>query len=94
MTLLTSSDRMSVYDRLGVPRIINGTGAKTRLSGTMMPKEVVDSMFEASWALVDIEHLRVSRDDGNIQPFREAKKSQGGNTKAEGGGHCLLHERG
>jgi len=49
---------MSIYDRLGVSTIINGAGATTRLSGSLMPKAVVEAMTEASRHLVDIECLQ------------------------------------
>ncbi len=48
----------SIYDKLGVRRIVNASGSKTRLSGSIMPEEVVRTMMEASRDLVDIEYLQ------------------------------------
>jgi D-glucosaminate-6-phosphate ammonia-lyase len=48
----------SIYEELGVRRIINASGAKTRLSGSIMPDEVVQAMVRASREMVDIEHLQ------------------------------------
>lgn len=49
---------MSIYDELGVRRIINGSGLQTRLSGSIMRREAMAAMVEASKALVDMEHLQ------------------------------------
>lgn len=49
---------MSVYEKLGVKTIIGGSGAKTRLSGSIMPAQVVQAMVEASRGLVDMEYLQ------------------------------------
>lgn len=48
----------SIYEKLGLPRIVNGAGSKTRLSGSIMPDEVVEAMVKASKELVDIEYLQ------------------------------------
>src|SRR5690349_19490424 len=48
----------SIYDRLGVRRIVNAKGPSTRLSGGILPAEVVDAMREASQACVDIAELQ------------------------------------
>jgi len=48
----------SIYEKLGVRRIVNASGSKTRLSGSIMPDEVVQAMVEASNELVDIEYLQ------------------------------------
>ncbi|MFT3989499.1 hypothetical protein [Aestuariivirga sp.] len=50
----------SVYDRLGVPTIINAKGTATRLSGGIMRREVADAMVEASHACVDIAALQAA----------------------------------
>jgi len=47
-----------IYESLGLRRIVNGSGAKTRLSGSVMPDEVVQAMVQASKELVDIESLQ------------------------------------
>ena len=49
---------MNIYERLGVKTIISAAGPKTRLSGSLMPPEVANSMVEASQSLVDIEYLQ------------------------------------
>ncbi len=48
----------SVYDRLGVRRVINAAGTKTRVGGTLMLPEVVDAMVDASHAFVKMEELQ------------------------------------
>jgi D-glucosaminate-6-phosphate ammonia-lyase len=50
----------SVYDRLGVPTIINASGATTTVGGTLMPEEVVQAMIEASRNFVAVEDLNVA----------------------------------
>ncbi len=49
---------MGVYEELGVRPIINATGVFTRLSGCLMPPEVVQAMVEASKQYVCIEELQ------------------------------------
>jgi L-seryl-tRNA(Ser) seleniumtransferase len=49
---------VDVYDELGVDRIINAGGSKTRLSGSIMPNQVVEAMVAASRSLVEIESLQ------------------------------------
>ena len=48
----------SIYERLGVPTIINGKGTSTRVSGGIMPAEVADAMREATQACVDMATLQ------------------------------------
>jgi D-glucosaminate-6-phosphate ammonia-lyase len=48
----------SIYERLGVPTIINGKGTSTRVSGGIMPSEVADAMREATQACVDMATLQ------------------------------------
>ena len=48
----------TVYDRLGVPRVINAVGPSTRLSGGVMRPEVAESMVQASQYCVDIASLQ------------------------------------
>lgn len=50
----------SVYDWLGVPTIINASGATTTVGGTLMPEEVVQAMIEASRNFVAVEDLNVA----------------------------------
>jgi L-seryl-tRNA(Ser) seleniumtransferase len=39
---------MTIYDRFGVPTVINGCGTVTRLSGGRMHPEVAAAMVDAS----------------------------------------------
>lgn len=48
----------SVYERLGVPTLINATGPATRLSGSLLPAEVTEAMQEASQYCVDMTELQ------------------------------------
>jgi D-glucosaminate-6-phosphate ammonia-lyase len=52
------NSNFDIYERLGVPKIVNASGAKTRLSGSIMPDEVVQAMVQASKELVDMEYLQ------------------------------------
>ena len=47
-----------VYQRLGVPTIINAKGPSTRLSGGIMRREVAEAMVEASQHCVDMAALQ------------------------------------
>ena len=48
----------NIYAKLGVRTVINATGTFTRLSGTLMPPEVVQAMTEAAQSFVCIEELQ------------------------------------
>ncbi len=48
----------NIYEKLGVPTIINASGPATRLSGSIMPPEVAEAMREASQYCVDIAALQ------------------------------------
>ena len=48
----------NIYDRLGVPTIINAKGTATRLSGGLMDPEVAEAMREATAYCVDIGTLQ------------------------------------
>ena len=48
----------NVYEELGVRTVINAIGTFTRLSGTLMPEEVVQAMVDASKHFVCIEELQ------------------------------------
>ncbi|MFC4439983.1 MULTISPECIES: aminotransferase class V-fold PLP-dependent enzyme [Natrialbaceae] len=52
------SDERTIYDELGVPTVINATGTKTRISGSLMREEAADAMREASRAFVRISDLQ------------------------------------
>ena len=51
---------LSVFERLGVPVIINAKGTATRLSGGVMAPEVADAMREATQACVDMCALQAA----------------------------------
>ena len=48
----------NVYQRLGVPTIINAKGTATRVSGAPMPAEVATAMREATQHCVDMAELQ------------------------------------
>jgi L-seryl-tRNA(Ser) seleniumtransferase len=48
----------NVYERLGVPTIINAKGPSTRLSGAISPPEVAEAMREAAQHCVDMAALQ------------------------------------
>lgn len=51
---------MDVYAELGVEPIINATGTLTRLSGTLMPPEVMEAMAAASRRFVNMDELHLA----------------------------------
>jgi D-glucosaminate-6-phosphate ammonia-lyase len=56
--MTTDSPAGNVYERLGVPTIINAKGPSTRLSGGIMRAEVAAAMVEASQHCVDMAALQ------------------------------------
>ena len=48
----------NVYERLGVPTIINAKGTATRVSGAPMPAEIAAAMREATQHCVDMAELQ------------------------------------
>ena len=48
----------NIYERNGVRTIVNAAGPVTRLSGSIMPKEVAEAMSEASQHCVDMAELQ------------------------------------
>jgi L-seryl-tRNA(Ser) seleniumtransferase len=50
----------AIYERLGVPVIVNGKGTATRLSGGVMHPEVTAAMVEAATACVDMVALQAA----------------------------------
>ena len=58
----------SIYERLGVRTLINAAGSLTRLSGTLMPPEVVEAMAEAAkFCTDDTAQLLHYQEDGYFQ---------------------------
>jgi uncharacterized pyridoxal phosphate-dependent enzyme len=49
---------VSVYDELGVPRVINASATLTRLGGSRMPPPVVAAMAAAAESFVDLDQLQ------------------------------------
>ncbi len=49
---------MTVFDRFGIPAIINATGTNTRLGGALMAPEVTAAMTEAASLSVEIPDLQ------------------------------------
>ncbi|MFC6823631.1 aminotransferase class V-fold PLP-dependent enzyme [Halopelagius fulvigenes] len=48
----------SIYDDLGVPTVVNATGTKTRISGSLIREEAVEAMTDAARSFVRISDLQ------------------------------------
>lgn len=55
---------MSVYEKMGVKRVINALGPATLLGGSTLSKEVIDAMIEANTSFVDM--LQLQNQSGKI----------------------------
>ncbi|NKE36108.1 aminotransferase class V-fold PLP-dependent enzyme [Natronococcus sp. JC468] len=51
-------DEATVYDDLEVPTVVNATGTKTRISGSLMREEAADAMRDAARSFVRISDLQ------------------------------------
>ncbi len=51
---------MTIYEQLGVPRIINACGTVTRLGGAPMPAAVLDAFIEGAGHWVSLEQLQAA----------------------------------
>src|SRR6476660_7225488 len=51
---------MTIYDDLGVRRVINAATTLTVVGGSLMPAEVLDAMREAAGAYVDMHELQAA----------------------------------
>src|SRR5262245_38907415 len=51
---------MSIYDELGIPRIINGNATLTVLGGSTLAPGVAEAMAEAGTAFVDLRQLQAA----------------------------------
>jgi L-seryl-tRNA(Ser) seleniumtransferase len=51
---------MGIYERLGVKRVIHGSGTTTRYGGSMLRPEVLETMREASKQLVNLDELNAA----------------------------------
>jgi L-seryl-tRNA(Ser) seleniumtransferase len=49
---------VTVYDELGLPRVINAAATLTRLGGSRMPPPVVAAIVEAAESFVDLDRLQ------------------------------------
>ncbi|WP_459877129.1 aminotransferase class V-fold PLP-dependent enzyme [Halorubrum gandharaense] len=56
-------NRKSVYDRWGVPEVINATGTKTRIGGSRIRPEAVEAMAEAAESFVRLSDLQAAASD-------------------------------
>jgi L-seryl-tRNA(Ser) seleniumtransferase len=57
-TAVTAEPAKSVYDALGVTRVINAMGTYTSLGGSVLPPEVAAAWVEASKSFVDLVDLQ------------------------------------
>ncbi|XVH33153.1 aminotransferase class V-fold PLP-dependent enzyme (plasmid) [Haloferacaceae archaeon DSL9] len=55
-----TSGRDTIYDELGVPSVINATGTKTRIGGTLIREEALEAMNRAAEAFVRISDLQAA----------------------------------
>ena len=51
---------MTVYERLGVRRVINADATLTRLGGSLMPPDVIAAMNDAAGSFVDMYELQTA----------------------------------
>lgn len=52
-------DEDTVYDELGVPRVVNAAGTKTRIGGSLIRPEAVEAMSRAAESFVRLSDLQV-----------------------------------
>jgi len=50
----------SIYDSLGVPRVINATGTKTRIGGSLIRTEAIEAMADAATSFVRLSDLQAA----------------------------------
>ena len=56
-------NREHVYDRWGVPEVINATGTKTRIGGSRIRPEAVEAMADAAESFVRLSDLQAAASD-------------------------------
>ncbi len=56
-------NRETVYDRWGVPEVINATGTKTRIGGSRIRPEAVEAMAGAAESFVRLSDLQAAASD-------------------------------
>ncbi|SFR64170.1 aminotransferase class V-fold PLP-dependent enzyme [Halogeometricum limi] len=52
-------DETTVYEELGVPRVVNAAGTKTRIGGSLIRPEAVEAMSRAAEAFARLSDLQV-----------------------------------
>lgn len=52
-------EETTVYDELGVPRVVNAAGTKTRIGGSLIRPEAVEAMSRAAESFVRLSDLQV-----------------------------------
>ncbi|WP_336344806.1 aminotransferase class V-fold PLP-dependent enzyme [Halalkalicoccus ordinarius] len=55
-----TASRETIYDELGVPSVINATGTKTRIGGTLIREEALEAMNRAAEAFVRLSDLQAA----------------------------------
>ncbi len=53
----------TIYDELGVPTVVNATGTKTRIGGTLIREEAREAMDRAAEAFVRLSDLQAAASD-------------------------------
>lgn len=51
---------MTLYQELGLPKVINAAATLTRLGGSLMPPEVMAAMHEASASFIPLDEMQIS----------------------------------
>ncbi|WP_255171437.1 aminotransferase class V-fold PLP-dependent enzyme [Natrononativus amylolyticus] len=57
---VATGGRDTIYDELGVPSVVNATGTKTRIGGTLIREEALEAMNRAAEAFVRISDLQAA----------------------------------
>lgn len=55
-----TGSRHTIYDELGVPSVVNATGTKTRIGGTLIREEAREAMDRAAEAFVRLSDLQAA----------------------------------
>ena len=50
----------SIYEQFGVPRVVNATGTKTRIGGSLIRPEARDAMTKAASEFVRLSDLQAA----------------------------------
>ena len=92
----------NVYERLGVPTIINAKGAATRVSGAPMPPDIAAAMQEATQHCVDMAQLQgraseiITDAASQLPPTRNLRRflEEGADLVSISGGKAILGPQG